>query len=336
MLDYFDSRVLTGVINRRPPLYSLISQMFFTPRPASHTDKFELALTFRGNDLLPLVREEEPGRVVSSGSAEVVMVKAPRIRVKTPFSANDLLKNPPGYNPYEIVADPVEQRIVEDLDELRRGVDRTTEWMAAQIATKGKLTVSDTVGGKTVPIYTLDNRMPDEHRPTLTGADKWSAAQSSIVKNLEEWALLIQEACGTSPTELILGKNVWEAFFNHKDVKNALDVRRIDLGELSPRVQSFYKGTFNGLRVWVYVGNVTGYNGQVEYLLDPDSVLLGARDAGQVIEYGRPLDLKCEAPARFFVKTYDEEDPSGKWLLVESRPLPWARQPGAFVCAKVL
>lgn len=335
-IDYFDHRILTGVIVKRPPKYSLITDLFFKPRPPQPTDKLELHIKSRGRQLLPFVREEEPGKVIKSGDAEAVIVKAPRIRVKTPYQAADVLKNPAGYTPYEIAVDPVGRAIVEDLDFLREDVDLTIEWMAAQIATKGTFTVSDKIEGKLKPIYTVDNRMPAAHKITVNEAQKWSAADSKIMESVEGWSTMIQDECGTAPTELVLGKNVWGHFFRHADVKDNLDNRRIDMGGLQPKVSTMFKGVWNGLNVWVYTGNVTGYGGKTEYLLDTNSILLGARDTESVIEYGLPMDRKCEGATSFFAKTYDEEDPSATWLLVESRPMPWARRPGAFLCAKVL
>ena len=336
-LDYFDSRILTGVINKRPPRYSLFTELFFRPGTAQPTDKFELHIKSRGNNLLPFVREEEPGRVLGTGEAEVVVVRAPRIRVKRRYRAEEILKNPAGYNPYQLVADPVEAAIVEDLDALREDADLTVEWMCSQIATSGKITVEDRIDGASKVIYEVDNRMPAAHKVTLTAAgDKWSNASSKILEKVEAWATMIQDETGNAPTELVLGKNVWGHFFRHADVKDMLDNRRIDLGGLSPRVGNMLKGTWDGLRVWLYTGSYTGYSGTVSYLLDPDSIVLGARDSESVIEYGLPLDRKCAGATPFFVKTYEEEDPSATWVLAETRPLPWARRPGCFVCAKVL
>jgi len=336
-LDYFDSRVLTGVINKRPPQYSLFTQLFFSPASPQPTDKFELHIKSRGNNLLPFVREEEPGRVISGGSGEVVVLRAPRIRVKRRYKASEILKNPLGYNPYQLVGDPVEQAIVEDLDALRKDIDATTEWMCSKICTSGQFSVSDSIEGQSKVIYKLDNRMPSAHKITLSQAnDKWDSANSKIMDNVEDWATMIQDETGYAPTELVLGKNVWGKFFRHADVQDALDNRRIDLGNLTPRVGNMFKGMWNGLRVWLYTGSVTGYDGKPEYLLNPNSIVLGAKDDESTIEYGLPLDRKCAGATQFFTKTYEEEDPSATWVLTESRPMPWAKRPGCFVCAKVL
>ena len=41
-------------------------------------------------------------------------------------------------------------------------------------------------------------------------------------------------------------------------------------------------------------------------------------------------------PALYFAKTWDEEDPSGKWIKAETRPLPVLQRPGAVIYAKVV
>lgn len=336
-LDYFDSRVLTGVINKRPPQWGLFTDLFFSAAAPSPTDKFELQIKSRGNELLPFVREAESGKILDGGEGEVVMAIAPRIRVKRPYRATEVLKNPMGYNPYDLVADPVERAIVDDMDATRKNVDTTIEWMCSQIVTTGKITVSDIVGGKARKIYDIDERMPAAHKITLNQADsKWSSANSKIIEMVEDWSIAIQEESGNAPTDLVLGKNAFSAFLRHADVKGMLDIKNVDLGELSLRAGNKFKGMWNGLRIWLYAATVIGYDGKPISLMPADSVVLGAKDVDSKIMWGLPLDRKCLGATQYFTKTYEQEDPSATWVLTESRPMPWAQRPGSFVCAKVV
>lgn len=337
MLDYFDPRILTGVLTNRPPQYSLFTDLFFTKKSPQPVETFELHVKNRERRMLPFVRNEDAARILEPYSGEVVAVRAPRIRVKRRYKAEDILKNPLGYDPYDLVSNPVEQAIVEDLDDLRRDLDQTLEWMCAKIITTGVIEIADYIEGQKKVIYKVDNRMPATHRITVGTSDaKWSNSKSKLMEQVEEWSNMIQETTGSAPTELILGKNVWGNFFRHSDVKDNLDNRRIELGEIIPRVCTMFKGVWNGLRIWTYIGTAPLADGSVEYLLDPDSIVLGYKDPETVIEYGRPVDHDCPGATAFFAKTYKEEDPSVRWVLAETRPLPWVRRSGAFVCAKVL
>ncbi|MFI3270786.1 MAG: major capsid protein [Pseudomonadota bacterium] len=335
-VDYFDPRVLVGVINRMAPQYDLITSLFFNHQAPSNVELFELHIKTEDQTLAPVVNKYEGGRIVEVGNGTVVQVKAPRFRMKVPYQAADMIKNGVGYTPYEQEANPIERKIAEDLLELRRRVDNSIEYMTSQIVTTGKVKLVDKVDGKNVTMYELDNRMPSNHKVSLTGNALWSASTSSILNNVEDWVLRIEESSGQTPTDLVVGKNVWSNFLRHVDVKDNYDNRRIDFGSLTPRVQNKFKGTWNGLNVWTYAGKVKDNTNTPVSYLDPNSILLGSNSADTVIEHARPLDLVCTGPTQFFAKTFDQDDPSGTFLVVEARPLPWARRPETFLCAKVL
>lgn len=335
-LDYFDSRLLTGTVTKMEPQYDLFTSLFFNHQAPSNVDIFELHIETESQGLAPIVNAYEGGRIMEFGNGEVVHVKAPRFRMKTPYQAAHMIRNGIGYTPYEHESNPIERKISEDLMKMRRRVDNSTEYMTSQIVTTGKIAIVSNVDGVAVTMYEVDNRMPDSHKITLTTTALWSASTSSIMGNVEAWAMLMEANGGPAPTDMVLGSNVWQKFFNHADVKDNLDNRRIEIGSLTPKVQRKFKGVWNGLNIWAYAGKVKDYSDASVNYLDPDSIVLGSNSPDNVIEYAQPLDLDCSGPTRLFAKTYDQDDPSGTFLVVEGRPLPWARRPEAFLCAKVL
>lgn len=337
-LDYFDSRLLTGVVVKRPPKPQLITQLFFKPQPPQPTDKFELHVQAVQRQIVPLVSDVEGASVVQGRSGEAVLAKAPRIRLKRPFKAVEILRNLVGMTPYDLTANPVEMSIAEQMQDFRDDIEYTIEFMCAQLATQGKLTMRDKVDGQTRVIYELDLLRSAEHSVDISSASarKWNGSSAKIRKDITEWSQMIATATGQGATDLVLGSNVVDLFLDHSDVKDKLDNRRMDIGQLTFSVHTLHKGTWNGVNIWEYPYKITDRVGESIPLIAPDSILLGTREAGQVIEYGLPLDRQCTGPTSYFSKTYDEDDPSQTWVLVESRPLPWTRNPDAFVYAKVL
>lgn len=336
-LDYFDSRVLTGVITKRPPKPGLITQPFFKSRQPSATDKFELHVETVQRRIVPLVSNVEGASIVQGRSAEVLLAKAPRIRLKRPFAAEEILRNTVGMTPYDSSVNPVEAAIAKQMQDFRDDIEYTIEFMCAQLATQGKLSMRDHVEGKVRTIYELDLDRSAAHKLDLSAAaTKWNGNSGAIRKNTQAWSLQIAAATGQGATDMILGTNVVDVFLDHKDVKDKLDNRGISIGNLTLSAQSLYLGRWNGLDVWTYPYSMTDRVGDTWSLVAPDHVLMGTRDAGQDIEWGIPLDRKCAGPAQFFAKTYEEEDPSQTWALVESRPMPWTKNPDAFVYAKVI
>ena len=335
-LDFFTPRTLTGVINLRPIKWDLFTG-FFKAQDPQPNDVFLLETSLRGASILPSITNYDAGTMRKSESLSVGYVKAPRFRPKRAFRAADLLKTQKGFTPYDPRINPVERAIADDMDAHRDDIDRMLEIMCAQAAVDGRIDLYDVVEGEVVKNYTVDFNRPASHDVTLPGSDLWSDPDSDLIGSIEEYNLLIQEdTSGLSATDLILGKNAWTAFRRHPDVKDTLDNRRIDIGSLSPRVQAKFKGQWNGLNIWVHNATYKDIDGQTKYYLEPDCALLLARDAESVIEFGQPVDVKCEGPARIFAKQFEQEDPSGIFTIAESRPLPITRHTGWTVKLTVL
>lgn len=335
-VDYFDPRLLTGVINKRP-LKSDIFATFFKAQSPSSTELFELHVKTRNISMLPAVTNHAAGTMRKGDAITAGAVKAPRFRPKRAFMAADKFKMPAGVNPYNPVDNAVERAIAEDMDLHREEIDFATEIMCCQAMVLGKITLFDVVeGAGAVPTFTVDFKRPAAHNVMLSGSALWSAAGSDLQGQVDSWDLLIQEETGFGSTDLLLGKNAWKHFRKHADVKEDLDNKGMDIGQLSPRVGRKLKGVWNGLRVWVVVGTYTDLDGSNKHYLDPDYALLVATDAASVIEFGLPVDNDCQGPVEIFAKAFDQKDPSGTFTIAESRPLVWPKQPGWVVLAKVV
>jgi hypothetical protein len=336
VIDYFDHRILTGVINKRP-LKSDIFAHFFRRRPPSAGELFELHVKTRNISMLPSITNVAPGTMRKGDTITAGAVKAPRFRPKRAFMAADRYKMPAGVSPYSPLDNALARAIAEDMDLHREEIDFAVEIMCQQAMVLGKITLYDVVdGNQAVPQFTVDYQRPAANRIILSGGGLWSAAGSDLLGQVDAWGLQIQEETGKPATDLLLGKNAWTAFRRHADVKDALDNRNINLGHLEPRITRKCKGFWNGLYVWVIAGDYTDLDGSTKPYLDPDCALLVAADAESVIEFGLPVDNDCAGPVEIFAKSFKQEDPSGIFSIAESRPLAWTKQPGWTVLATVL
>ena len=335
-INYFDPRLLTGVIYRRP-LKSDIFTNFFKKQSPSAVELFELHVVSRNISMPPAITNHAPGTMRHGDTVSAGAVKAPRFRTKRAFMAADKFKIPAGINPYNPQDNPLERAIAADMDLHRAEHDFALEIMCCQAMVKGKITLFNVVdGGDPVQTFTVDFMRPANHNIVLSGAALWSDPKSDLLGQVDAWGLMIQEETGFAATDLLLGKNAWAAFRNHPDVKENLDNKRIDIGGIAPRIGKKLKGIWNGLRIWVIVGSYTDLDGEIKDYLDPDYALLVAEDAASVIEFGMPVDNDCAGPVEIFVKAFKQDDPSGTFTVAESRPLPWPKQPGWVVLAKVM
>ncbi len=334
-IDYFDSRVLTGVINRRPVKYDIFGNMFRRQAPKA-TELFELHVVSRGVSMLPSITNAAGGTMRSGREGAAFAVKAPRFRPKRLFKAADLLKHAGGQTPYDLNVNPVERAIAEDMDDHRADIDTMVEIMCAQAIVHGKIDLFDAVEGKVVKTFTVDFRRPEAHTVVLEGAAQWTGASSDLQDSLQTYDEMIQEEANLGATDLYLGRKAWAAFRKHPDVRDDLDRNNINIGQLSPSIQSKFKGIWNGLRIWLVTGTYKDIEGKVQYYLAPEYALLAASDAENVMEFGQPMDVDCSGPVEIFSKQFKQDDPSGIFTIAESRPLPWPKQPGATVLIKAV
>lgn len=335
-LSYFTPRVLTGIINLRPVKHDLFTH-FFRPLDPKGVDVLELQTSLRGASVLPTLTNYASGSMRKGETLSVDFVKAPRFRPKRGFQAADLLKTQKGFSPYDPRINPVERAIADDMDAHRDDIDRMVEIMCAQAAVDGRIELYDVIEGNNVKNYTVDFGRPASHDLVLKGEALWSNPDSNLIGFIDDCDLLIQEdTSGLSATDLILGKNAWAAFRRHNDVKDVLDNRRMDIGQLSPRVGAKLKGQWNGLNVWTHNATYQDLEGTTKYFLEPDYALLLAGNAESVIEFAQPVDIKCEGPAKIFAKQFEQEDPSGIFTIAESRPLPMTRHCGWTVKIKAV
>lgn len=334
-LDYFDPRVATGVINRRPVKHSTFTDMF-TKKAPSEKDIFEIHVVSEGVSMLPALSERAPGSMRQGNAREASYLKAPRFRPKRGFIKPDIFKFPAGSNPYAPMVDPVEAALVEDMDMHRAELDYTLEAMCAQAIVTGRMDFHDIVDGKIVNVSSVDFHRPKSHNMVLSGDSLWTSANSDLFDMTDRWDTMIQEETNLSSSDLYLGSKAWAAFREHHNVKENLDNRAIDVGSLTLRVGKKFKGIWNGLNIYVLSGTYADIEGTVKHFLDPKFALLMAAGSQSVIEYGMPMDLDCRAPVEVFAKIFKQEDPSGYFSLAESRPLPWTKQPGFAVLAQVI
>ncbi|WP_243546388.1 major capsid protein [Pseudodesulfovibrio tunisiensis] len=334
-MELFDRRTLTGIIDRRPVKPKLFKELFFSRRNPLDTTTAQLDIIVGGKSLVPFVTKFEGGTLIEGTTRESQVVETPRMRPKMHFSACNLLDfrqagEPPVIKP-GVTDDRVDKAIATDMQELKDRVEITVEYMAAKSLQGGKIPlVGETFQGE------VDMRMPASHIIVLGAGDTWADAGADPCEDLEVWADLIVDATGLTPDVCVQGVNAWQAFRNNAKVQGELDNRRMETGQLAPEVGKAYRGHVNGVDIYRYGGSYHDAAGQVQKLMHPDYVVFGCTEAETTIDFGLPEDLENSGPVEYFAKSRINWDPSYLEFLAESRPLPWLKQPDAFVFVKVV
>lgn len=335
----FNWRAMTAAINQIPAPPMLLQDLIFRQQNTVPAEHIDVDVVIGGKYVAPFVSPVDGGVIVEKLKREVRSVQAPRIRLKKPYSASELLTGrAPGSGIYidgvASVTQYRQQKLAQELQDLKNRIVITKEWMCAQALT-GTLTV---VQHDPPLSFAVDYNLPVAHKPTLTGNNVWGGATADIIGNLTTWSDLIINAIGIGPDIAILGATAYQKLRQDEDVMAVLDNRRMEAGQYTWKASSNYVGNLLGIDLYRYGTTYTDSSGATQKFVADNVCILVASKARFSIEHGIILDLEAEAQvmAQYFSKSWVEKDPSVAWILAESRPLPVPWQPEAIVYATVV
>ncbi|MBD3285799.1 hypothetical protein GF359_04995 [candidate division WOR-3 bacterium] len=335
MADLLHWRTLTTAVNEIPAPPSFLVDKVFKTKVQAIAEEIDADVVVGGKRLAPFVSPIEEGAVVSRLGRKVQSIKAPRIRIKKAVPASDLLAVRTAGSALYLGEGGIEgyknQRMALELADLKRMIVRTTEWMAAQ-SLQGTLTVSqDNVD------FEIDYLLPSEHKPVLTGTDLWTDTDNSDpISDILTWKRLISGTTGYSADTAIAGKAAVDALLAHTKVREMLNYRNFNVGEISVG-RSNYIGRLAGVDIYEYDASYTDSSDTSHNFIPDTAFIMVASDGPFRIHHALAYDLDNEVAVAqpFFAKSWTDADPSILWLLAESRPLPVPHWPECIVFATV-
>lgn len=290
----------------------------------------------------PFVSPLLPGKVVDSGGYQTKSFKPAYVKDKRRFDANIPYKRMAG----EIIggslspAQRYERALATHLKDQLDNLTRREEVMAAEILRTGKVIVS----GDGYPAQTVDFGRDAELTKALSGSATWDSSGVNPVDDLEDWAITLQDKSGVVAKTVVMDPQAWKIFRSNTTVQKYLDIRRgtnntinIDPQIISENEKARYAGSIGDFAIWVYNDTYVDDKGATCKLLPKKTVILGSREGLEGTRcYGAIHDEKANWTAqRYFTKSWIEEDPSVRWLLLQSAPLVVPYRPNASMCVTV-
>jgi hypothetical protein len=236
----------------------------------------------------------------------------------------------------------LEANINRTLSKQLENLTRREEVMASEALRTGRITVT----GDEYPTVVVDFQRDPSLTVALAGGSRWGEVGVNALDNLEDWVGRIQEKSGAVGRTVVMDALAWRVFKADPKVEKLLDIRRLrDTADLALGPIAFgqgndlarYVGTIGDLDFWVYNDRYVDDNDVVQKLLPDYTVLLGSPTQLEGTRcYGAIQDEKAGYRAqRFFSKSWLEEDPAVRWLLLQSAPLIVPYRPNASFCATV-
>lgn len=226
-------------------------------------------------------------------------------------------------------------------------INRRLEWMASSALVSGTVTVT----GEGYDTKVVNFGRSSELTVTLSGSDKWPTQVDAGKTNtqpsddIEDWAQRILKNSGAVATDLVFTSSSWKAFRLDSSIKD----NAITFPALSPfgnqinagtQVQkgAVYKGRWGNYDLWLYNDWFIDPIDNVEKPMIPDgSVIMSGADLMGTRAFGAIMDPAFNYGAMAYApKSWLENDPAQRFILIQSAPLVIPSRVNASLCATVV
>lgn len=341
-INLFELRTMLAAVEQMPRARSFLGTTFFGAAPVNFTTPHvDIDVTKGKRKMAPFVRPNRPGKIVDRAGSAMRSYTPPYVKPKLETNAGQLLNiRQPGEHIYSTRTplDRAGEQLARDMQELDDQINRREEWMVSQALTSGKVEVK----GDGVDDV-VDFQMDDSHLVTET--TKWTDAAADPIANLRNYKRRIAKDSGRTAAAAVMNGDVADAFLDNEKVKEHLHTRRIDLGMIRPQELPdgvTYLGYLNnpGVDLYVYEEWYLDDNGEEKPMVPEGSLIMGPTSSRCGMLYGAIQDMAAIEGGMFDVarypKTWMDDDPSVRWLMMQAAPLPGFHEPDAFVFATVL
>lgn len=323
----------------RPSSYWL--DLCFPQVHLSNSEYIDFDIVDKARRLAPFVAPTVQGQPMVQRGESIRKFKPAYIKPKDPVDPARLLRRTAG----EMFGGSLspsqrEDLIVNDiLQEHSDGIWRRWEWMAAGAIIDSAITVT----GENYPTVNLAFGRDATHTVTLSGATLWTDPASKPLEDIENWMQKVFRKSGYVVTRITMGLDAWNAFYKHSTVEKMLDTRRgsdnkIETGP-GDGTPAQFRGrlTSNGVEIWTYNDIYEDNTGTAQPFMAQDSIVLTSSAVDGVRAFGAIMDRKAGWNAQpMFPKMWEQEDPSGLFLMTQSAPLMIPTRPNATLKAKVV
>ena len=330
---------------------------FFTVKPGGiyNGDKVAIDVERFGEDVAIAIKKCTGPNLNDFDEFTTKEFEPPSYGEAFPLDVCDLLNRMAGVDPftaaYTEYAGQLVAKMVKGFTLIDDKIIRAVELQASQILQTGILTLTDSAGNT---VYTLDFKPKATHFPTVGTA--WDNAASDPLGDLESLAKVIRADGKVNPDRLVMGGTALSNFLKHADVKEALDNRRINIGEIAPQFAdsgaTFYGFVWVGayqFEIWTYpetfkhpqTGVPTDYVSADKVIMTSSRTRLDMTSARVPLPLGPDPRVASLLPGRMSsrLKGFDVTPnvyatPNGKQIMgeLESRPLLIPVQIDGFGC----
>jgi hypothetical protein len=337
---------LSTTLSNIKPTSSFLKQLFFGDRTENMTtESVELSYLEGHNKMAPFVELSAEAVPVEGNSNVFANVSCPNIKIKRPMDAyNAFLRRQPGTGIFvsgNEVAVARQAAIVEDQLTMARMVERREEWMVSKMLTgvdSTYLILSYQDSTNLRANFRVRYPRPSGH--VVTVSTSW--ATSTVIKlDFHKAKRKMAQTTRLVPNVVVLGSNAAELFITNTAVLSSLDNRNVSIGNQTMMTQfseagAIFLGNYCGIDVWEYSAEYIDEDGttSVPYIGADQAIFLHTSPSNEAkFLYGAIPDHDAFEQGLFvgqrFSKAWKVPDPSVMTQMLQTRPMPLVRRPGA-------
>lgn len=340
MADLFSTSTLKAIVqDLRVPQTGMLDAYFRTVSQ-DDTEEIHFDIDNKPRRIAPFVSPLVAGKVVASRGFQTATFKPAYVKDKRSFSPTRSVKRVMGERIGGGDLSPAQRMqvlVVQDMQDQLEMITRRLEWMACQAMYDGKVTVV----GEDYPSQLVDFGRNAGHTVVKGAGTKWSDAGISPLDDLQTWSDTMVKNTGVGLTEVTMTVDVWKIFRVNADVKSRLDRWRGNSTLQADAVQRegrVFMGMVDQFAIYVYSGWFVDPTSGTETAMLPAGTVIGA--GGQAVEgvqhFGAIMDHDVLQAMAYYPKSWLDNDPSVRYLLMQSAPLPVPYRVNATFRATVL
>lgn len=341
MADIYSTSVLVGVVRSLQGVPQFLLDRYFPVEQTETSEEIHFDIENSRRRIAPFVSPLVEGQIVASLGYETAVFTPAYIKDKRVVDMNRPFRRSAGeafggdMSPYE----RLRAHVAREMADQRNMIDRRLEVMAAETLTTGKVLIQ----GEKYPPVSVDFKRLTSH--TVTASPLWSdTTNSKPLDDLAAWSAIALQDTGVNTLDVIMSTNVWKVFRANKQVTDRLDLYRpvnapptLRAGNLQEE-GGVYMGNVDGFNIFQYAGWYVDPKDNVEKTIWPSNkVVLASPQLQGVRAFGAIKDERAGLQAMpYYPKSWIQEDPSVRYLLMQSAPLLVPYRVNATVSATVL
>ena len=336
-MDIFNTGVLGRIVAELPLPAPFILNSFFRAIQTETSEEIHFDIDSGSRRLAPFVSPIVAGQVVQSKGYQTKVFKPAYVKDKRVFDPSRPFKRQIGERIGGDLAPAQRLQLAlgRELSDQIAMLTRRQEVMAIEALRTGKVTVA----GDLYPTVEVNFGRDASLTKPLAGAARWGEAGVEPLNDVQTWSLLVTEKSGATANTLVMDVEAWKLFSASAKVQTLLDRFR-GADQLNPTVTGEggrYMGNIGDLDIWVYTGWYEDpATGSLVPYLPANTVIVTGPDLEGTRAYGAIKDEAAGLQALpYFAKSWVEQDPAVRYLLLQSAPLTVPYRVNASLCATV-